>query len=144
MKKNLNIIQIRGIRGIIIALCVASCLIAGFIAFPGLILMNLWNMLAFNLINLPPIGLIQGVLLWGIFISIYFLLRKDRFIVCVKSPKGLSEDELKSVFANIKEQSKEDMILQAMMKSKEAELKIQSEQRKNLNNENCEQINDTK
>ena len=46
----------------------------------------------------------------------------------MKSPQGLSEEELKAVFADMKRQAKEDPILQAMMKAREAELKYKLQQ----------------
>ena len=115
MRNNLNVIQIRGIRGLIIAGLVVCCLAAGFIVFPGWVGMHLWNIAASYIENLPAIGLIQGVLLWGIIIASYFTFKKDRVVICFKSPKGLNEDELKAVFADIKKQSIEDPILQAML-----------------------------
>ena len=124
MKKNLNVIQIRGIKGLFIAGMVVCCLFAGFIVFPGWVWMQLWNMVSPYITNIPQIGLIQGILLWGIIIAAYFTFRKEKIVVCVRSPKGLSEDELKAVFADIKKQSIDDPVLQAMMKAREAELKI--------------------
>ncbi len=124
MKKNLNVIQIRGIKGLFIAGMVVCCLFAGFIVFPGWVWMQLWNMVSSYITNIPQIGLIQGILLWGIIIAAYFTFRKEKIVVCVRSPKGLSEDELKAVFADIKKQSIDDPVLQAMMKAREAELKI--------------------
>lgn len=124
MKKNLNVIQIRGIKGLFIAGMVVCCLFAGFIVFPGWVWMQLWNMVSSYITNIPQIGLIQGILLWGIIIAAYFTFRKEKLVVCVRSPKGLSEDELKAVFADIKKQSIDDPVLQAMMKAREAELKI--------------------
>lgn len=124
MKKNLNVIQIRGIKGLFIAGMVVCCLFAGFIVFPGWVWMQLWNMISSYITNIPQIGLIQGILLWGIIIAAYFTFRKEKIVVCVRSPKGLSEDELKAVFADIKKQSIDDPVLQAMMKAREAELKI--------------------
>lgn len=124
MKKNLNVIQIRGIKGLFIAGMVICCLFAGFIVFPGWVWMQLWNMVSSYITNIPQIGLIQGILLWGIIIAAYFTFRKEKIVVCVRSPKGLSEDELKAVFADIKKQSIDDPVLQAMMKAREAELKI--------------------
>lgn len=124
MKKNLNVIQIRGIKGLFIAGMVVCCLFAGFIVFPGWVWMQLWNMVSSYITNIPQIGLIQGILLWGIIIAAYFTFRKEKLVVCVRSPKGLSEDELKAVFADIKKQSLDDPVLQAMMKAREAELKI--------------------
>lgn len=128
MRNNLNVIQIRGIRGLIIAGLVVCCLAVGFIVFPGWVGMHLWNIAASYIENLPAIGLIQGVLLWGIIIASYFTFKKDRVVVCFKSPKGLNEDELKAVFADIKKQSIEDPILQAMLKAREAELKIKAQE----------------
>lgn len=127
MKKNLNVIQIRGIKGLFIAGMVVICLAAGFIVFPGWVWMNLWNLAASYISDLPSIGLVQGVLLWGIILAAYFTFRKEKVVVCLRSPKGLSEDELKTVFADIKKQAQEDPVLQAMMKAREAELKLDSQ-----------------
>lgn len=127
MKKNLNVIQIRGIKGLFVAGMVVICLAAGFIVFPGWVWMNLWNFTASYISDLPSIGLVQGVLLWGIILAAYFTFRKEKVVVCLRSPKGLSEDELKTVFADIKKQAQEDPVLQAMMRAREAELKLDSQ-----------------
>ena len=137
MKKNLNVIHIKGIKGLIFAAFVVICLTAGFIAFPGLLWMHIWNWGANNLISIPQIGLIQGVLLWAIILTAYFIFRKEKVVVCVKSPKGLSEEELKAVFADIKKQSEEDPRLKAILKAREADLKI-----KTVNNEEND-VNET-
>ncbi len=124
MRKNLNVIQIRGIKGLFVAGMIVCCLAAGFIVFPGWVWMHIWNFGASYISNLPSIGLIQGILLWGIILAAYFTFRREKIVVCVRSPKGLSEDELKTVFADIKKQAQDDPVLQAMMKAREAELKI--------------------
>ena len=128
MKKNLNIIQIKGIRGLILAGFVVSCLFAGFVIFPGWVSMQLWNLLSGVVGNLPNIGLFQGTLLWGILAISYFIFRKEKVVVCMKTPQGLNEEELKAVFADMKKQSMEDPILQAMMKAREAEIKYKAQQ----------------
>ena len=128
MKKKLNVIQIRGIRGLILAGFVVTCLVAGFIVFPGWICMQLWNFIAGQFLSIPAIGITQGGLLWAIILTSYFVFRKEPLIVCMKSPQGLDEEELKAVFADIKKQSIEDPILQAMMKAREAELKYKAQQ----------------
>lgn len=102
MKKNLNVIQIKGIKGLIMLVMVGCCLVAGFIVFPGWVAMNIWNVLASLVNNAPSIGIIQGVLLWGIIVASYFTFRKERVVVCMKTPQGLNEEELKAVFADIK------------------------------------------
>lgn len=135
MKKNCNIIQIKGIRGLIIIGLIACCLFAGFIIFPGIVLMCIWNSLVKYATQIPNINIIQGTLLWGIIIVSYFIFRKEKLVVCVKSPQGLSEEELKAVFADIKKQANEDKIIQTMLKARETELKIKEEK------ENSENVN---
>ena len=43
MKKNLNIIQIKGTRGLLLAAGFVCCLAAGFVYFPGWVCMQVWN-----------------------------------------------------------------------------------------------------
>ena len=124
MKKNLNVIQIKGIKGLIMLVMVGCCLVAGFIVFPGWVAMNIWNVLASLVNNAPSIGIIQGVLLWGIIVASYFTFRKERVVVCMKTPQGLNEEELKAVFADIKKQTQDDKIIQAMLKARETDLKL--------------------
>ena len=128
MKKKLNVIQIKGTRGLILAAFVVCCLAAGFIVFPGWVCMLLWNKFALYTETVPNIGLVQGVLLWGILAVSYFVFRKEKVVVCVKSSEGLSEDELKNVFSDMKKHSLDDPILRAMLKAREAELKYKAQQ----------------
>jgi len=139
MKHNMNVIEIRGIRGMIITGCAICCLAVGFIVFPGWIMMHIWNFCASYSLSVPSIGIIQGVLLWGIVIASYLTFKKDKFIVCFRTPKGLSEDELKSVFADLKESTKEDIVLKSMLKARETELKLKSEEESKK--EEAEEVN---
>ena len=104
MKKNLNVIKINGLRGLFMAAFVVTCLAAGFIAFPGYVAMHIWNYAAVYF-ELPRIALLQGILLWGILVVSYFTFRKNKLVICVKTPQGLTEEELKEVFADMKRQS---------------------------------------
>ena len=140
MKHDMNVIEIRGIRGLIITGGIVCCLAVGFIGFPGWVFMHIWNYFASFSLDVPAIGIIQGILLWGIVIASYFAFRKDKFIVCVKSPKGLSEDELKSVFADLKESTKEDIVLKTMLKAREAELKYKAEKEKESEEQETEKL----
>lgn len=135
MKKNLNIIQIKGVRGIIMAVFVVICLAAGFIVFPGWMSMHIWNFVVSYVPSIPTIGLIQGLLLWGIIVASYFVFRKEKVVVCMKAPQGLSDEELKAVFADIKRQAEIDPVLHAMMKAREAELKFKSFEEAQLNSD---------
>lgn len=114
---------------------IVTCLVAGFAVFPGLVCMHLWNLCASFAEKLPPIGLFQGLLLWGIMVAAYFTFRKQKLVVCMKTPQGLSEEELKAVFADIKKQAQDDTILQAMIKAREAELKLKEDQKEVVKDE---------
>lgn len=137
MKHNLNVIQIRGIRGIILTVGAICCLAAGFIVFPGWVAMHIWNKFASLTGTIPLIGLIQGTLLWGIIIAAYFTFKKNSLVICVKSPEGLSEEELRSVFENVKGQSREDLIIKSMIKAREAELRLKDKTTDDNCDENC-------
>ncbi len=136
MKKNLNIIQIRGIKGILFVVFIGCCLAAGFVVFPGYVAMHAWNFAVKYTAQLPTIGIIQGILLWGIIAASYFTFRKEKLVVCMRASDGLSENELKEVFKSIKKQAANDIIIQNMIKAREAEIKI-----KKLS-DNCEQKQD--
>ena len=135
MKKNLNVIQIKGVKGLIMLVMIGCCLVAGFIVFPGWVAMNIWNVLASLVNNAPSIGIIQGVLLWGIIVASYFTFRKERVVVCMKTPQGLNEEELKAVFADIKKLTQDDKIIQAMLKARETELKLNEKEEDNKKTE---------
>lgn len=105
MKKNLKVIQINGFRGIFMALFIISCLIAGFIAFPALLTMNLWNYLSIKTGSFPSITFGEGVLLWAIITFSIYLFNKRKFIVSFNAQQELSDDEVKNVLSRIKSQT---------------------------------------
>ena len=137
MKKNLNVIQIKGIKGILYLVFIGLCYAAGFGWFPGWLCMHGWNLLSSYFTQLPNIGIIQGVLLWAIVAASYFTFRKDKLVVCMKASDGLSEEELKAVFADMKKHIQDDKFLRDMMNARRAELKI-----KNLSECNIKEIKD--
>ena len=126
MKKNLNIIQIKGFRGILYLVFIGCCLAAGFGWFPGWLCMKAWNFGSLHYTQMPAIGIIQGMLLWGIIAASYFTFRKDRLVVCMKASEGLSEEELKAVFADMKKCVQNDTFLNDMLKARRTELKIKN------------------
>ena len=126
MKKNLNVIQIKGIKGLFYIAFIGCCLVAGFGWFPGWACMKLWNLAASHFMQMPTIGIIQGILLWGIIAASYFTFRKEKLVVCMKAEDGLSEEELKSVFADMKKNAQNDTIIKSMLKAHEAELRIRN------------------
>lgn len=142
MKRNFNVIQIKGFMGIVYLTFIVVCLAAGFGWFPGWVCMKLWNLASSHLINLPSIGIIQGMLLWAIIAASYFTFRKDRLVVFMNASDGLSEEELKAVFADMKKQVKDDLFLKSMMKSRDAELRIKNLSEINIPNAENSEVKD--
>lgn len=104
MRKNMRVIQIRGIKGLLVALFVVCCLAAGFIIFPAFLTMQAWNYLAFRTGSFPVIDCYEGVLLWAIIILSVYLLNKRKFVVSFSSKQELTEEEVKEVVSRIKTQ----------------------------------------
>lgn len=102
MKKNLRVVKINGFRGLFLTLFIISCLIAGFIAFPSFLAMNIWNHLAVKTGSFPFINFYQGILLWAIIAFAIFMFSKRKFIVSFSSKQELTEDEIKKVISRIK------------------------------------------
>lgn len=99
----MRVIQITGFRGLLIALFIGVCLVAGFVAFPGYAAMKLWNRFGDWV---PAINIIQGTLLWTIIaIIIYMANRKDKYLVTMRHSSELSEEELQKLMEKIKLQT---------------------------------------
>ena len=142
MKKNLNVIQVKGFRGILYLLFLGCCFVAGFGWFPGWTCMHLWNFAASYFSQIPSIGIVQGVLLWGILAASYFTFRKDKLVVCMRASEGLDEEELKAVFAEMKKQAQDDKFLQSMIKAHNAELKIKNLAESDIPKANADEENE--
>lgn len=123
MKRNLKVIQINGLRGLITACMIGMCLIAGFVCFPGFVAMHIWNFVAVKFMA-PTLGLVQGIILWGILAVSYMMIRRHRFVVSFKAPDDLSDEELMQMMGNININRPNDVISQAMIKSRKLEDEI--------------------
>ena len=116
MKRNTKIIQINGFRGLIMAMFVVTCLIAGFIIFPGFVAMNIWNHFA---ISIPQLNLYQGILLWTIVALVGFIINKQNFSISFANPKELNEEEMNILMERIKLQSQAKMLNKMMVENLE-------------------------
>lgn len=105
MRKNAKIIQISGFRGLLLAVFIVTCLIAGFVVFPGLGAMYLWNITMASSFSLPAINIFQGILLWLIAALIFYLTGGSQSVVQFKSTSQLSDYELKELMSRIKKQN---------------------------------------
>lgn len=111
MRKNLRVIQINGFRGLLMAVFVVCCLIAGFIIFPAFVSMNAWNYLSVKTGSFPVINFYQGLLLWGIIVFSVYIFNKRKFIVSINAPQELTDEEVKDVVSRFKAQSFNSSIL---------------------------------
>ncbi|MBR6126607.1 hypothetical protein IKQ21_02885, partial [bacterium] len=104
----------------------------------GWVGMHVWNFIASYVDRMPAIGIIQGILLWGILAASYFTFRKEKLVVCMRASEGLDEDELRKVFADIREKAANDTIIQNMIKARQAELRIKNLSENNVPERNIE------
>lgn len=118
MKRRTRVIQISGFKGLLAALFVISCLAAGFIAFPSIVAMHLWNYIA-GFAAIPAINIWQGAMLWAIVaISGFILNDRNKYLTSFSSNKKLDEEQIKKILDNVKLKSQiNNMILKSEIKS---------------------------
>ncbi len=100
--KKIKTIEIRGIGGLLKLAFIGICLAAGFGVFPGYALMYIWNLFLAANTSLPQIGILQGMLLYGIFIVIYLLHNRPKFSISCGSFSELSDEELEQIITKAK------------------------------------------
>ncbi len=106
MKKNkLRVIQISGFRGILSAIFIVACLIAGFVGFPAIVLEHGWNKLADITGTIPYINMFQGLILWGILAVSYMIINRKQRYLSVFEPKPRNPKEIRDIINEIKSQS---------------------------------------
>lgn len=116
MKRKLKVIQICGIRGILTAAFIFTCLGAGFIVFPGYVAMHIWNRF---ITGLHELNLYQGVLLWAIIYLTYFILTKKTVGVSFGLPKELSDEEMNVLMERVRMQARAREINKMIIKNLE-------------------------
>lgn len=115
----MKVIKIDGIKGLITAVFMGVCLFAGFVMFPGLAAMYLWNK---YLVTFPVLNLFQGVLLWGMIVVSYGIIFGHGFAVSFKNTPELSEEELESIIKTAKISSKMRMMNNIVSQSDKVEI----------------------
>ena len=81
MNKNIRIIDVNGIMGLLLFMFILMCLGVGFIVFPGFLFMAIWNFVSDSLFDIPEINFLQGELLWAIIFISFCLLTNNRVMV---------------------------------------------------------------
>ena len=139
MKKGPKIIQISGLRGLIFAAFIVTCLAAGFIMFPAKIAMYLWNYMALNYIAVPTISLWQGVLLWAIVAISVYTFNNNKLAISFKQPMELNEEEMRILMDRIRMQKQAQKLNTMILKAEDFNKII----KQNENNEKKEENKDS-
>ena len=92
MNKHFRIIDVNGLRGLLIFLFIVVCLISGFVIFPAFITMTCWNSLAPLTKILPQINFLQGLLLWAIIGFSVYMFSNHKVVIIMQSRHKLSKD----------------------------------------------------
>lgn len=134
MRRNARVIQISGLRGILLGLFVAVCLIAGFVGFPAFVAMHAWNF-ASHYIAIPAIGFIQGLMLWAIVALAVFLINDRKgFLTSFTLPNQIPDEEMQKILENVRMQANAQMINSMILKSQEFNKNIKEEEKKEEEN----------
>lgn len=64
MKNRYTVIQINGLRGLLLILFLAGCAVSGFIFFPAWCCMKIWNALTGYVSGMPLMEIKHGIMLW--------------------------------------------------------------------------------
>lgn len=102
MNKKFNVIKLSGLKGILMILFLAGCLVAGFLIFPGWICMNIWNFIstfaASYMFEIPRMSITHGILLWGIIALSAYALNRNNFCISFNSFSP-SEEKLQKIIS---------------------------------------------
>jgi len=85
MRRNIKVVEINGLRGLLAVAFMVVCAGAGFIVFPAWALMSVWNFISNNIYYLPKMNLLHGFMPYAIFVLIYFATRKRKSFIGISS-----------------------------------------------------------
>ena len=96
MKRKVKVIEINGLRGLLVVFYAIVCAVAGFVLFPAWALMQLWNMLGTYVYNLPHMNLLHGFMLYAIAVLLYFATNSHKTCFGISS-MNLSKSHISSI-----------------------------------------------
>lgn len=149
MQKGPKIIQISGVRGILLTIFITTCLTAGFVVFPAKVAQCIWNYVATTYIAIPQINLIQGTLLWAMTALSIYLLNNRKFAISFQRPMELSDDEMKVLMDRIRMQKQAQKLNAMILKSNDIkiikkDIEINKDNITTDSNENSDNANENK
>ena len=118
MKRNYNIIKISGLKGVIFAIFIVGCLIAGFLTFPGWVCMHIWNFVAGLFSEMPEMNLLHGCIMWCIIALSVYALNQGNFSISVGgAPVSTpSEERIKEILRQVHEKNSNIIPLDSVIK----------------------------
>ena len=97
MNKRLKVITINGFRGLMMVVFIVFGLISGFIIAPGWVCMKLWNLFVINHVQVMPMNLYQGVLLWAVIGLSLYLMNNKKTIIGFNTYPRLTPSQIKGI-----------------------------------------------
>lgn len=107
MNKKFSVIKINGFKGLLLALFIVGCLIAGFLIFPGWICMNIWNFAASFFAVMPVMTMVHGAMLWCIIALSIYALNKNSLAISFGTAvqPTPNEERIKEIIRHFNEQN---------------------------------------
>ena len=102
MKRRVKVVEINGLRGIIVVVYAIICAVAGFVLFPSWVLMHLWNFLGTHIYSLPQMNLIHGFMLYAMLILMYFATNSHKTCFGISSA-NLTNSHIASIMNDIED-----------------------------------------
>ena len=102
MKRKVKVVEINGLRGLVVVAYAIICAVAGFILFPAWVLMHLWNMLGTYIYNLPHMNMLHGFMLYAIFVLFYFATNSHKTCFGISS-MNLSKTHISSIMNDMED-----------------------------------------
>ncbi|MBR6164097.1 hypothetical protein IKQ26_09470 [bacterium] len=127
MKKNVKVITIDGIRGLVFVAFIICGLISGFIVAPSFGCMYLWNYIADNFIAMPHMQIYHGAMLWGIIGLSIFASCKSRVCFGIPVYREFDEEKIKSILRSDVKNSMTSPFMDNIDLNKTDEDKVQEE-----------------
>lgn len=107
MHKRGRIIEIRGFRGLFMAIFIVCCLVTGFTVFPGFVAMKCWNLLVPYVTDMPQMHLLHGIMLWAIVFLIWFAFNGHLPSLHFGCNPAMDDDEIRDFIDAIKKEKEQ-------------------------------------
>jgi hypothetical protein len=98
MNKDLKIVQLHGLAGLLLLGFIVAGIICGFVFFPIWVIMVGWNELVGSMLKMPVINYYQAFLLWVCLALCSFLILRNSVSIKVQDGDGNEEEEMTGFF----------------------------------------------